>query len=62
MEEQAKEALDAGHTMGGEFNEQLTRLREFRERMMAAGAVARPEQFSIRILEPVERRTISLNR
>jgi hypothetical protein len=62
MVEKVKEAIDAGRKIGGEFNEQLVRLREFRERMMAAGAVSPPEQVAVRILVPVPRRTISLHR
>lgn len=52
------EAIDAGHNAGGEFSEQLTRLRKFRDRMRTAGATAPPEQFAVRILEPVQRRSI----
>lgn len=63
MEDQVMEAVNQNHGIGGQFREQLDRMREFRDRMQQAGAASSPEQFAVRPLEPIEpRRSIAISK
>jgi hypothetical protein len=63
MEDQVTEAIQLGHKMAGDFRDQLDRMREFRDKMRMAGAAPRPEQFTVRTVDPIEpRRSIAIHK